>query len=755
MKQPNDLAGFSANIQKPESGGSAFLFRAGLAFVLFLGLVACLYIALGLSLSSGQIAILLVVGGLYGVISCGLPEKRRHVFALSIVLVPIYVIVASAWIIVGWNVVMNQIFAGLEIKLGRIFPQYDVDVLLTEQSVYATIFLVVPVALCGIAAGRAAFGKPLFLIVLWLAFLAAAVRGLYKLDIWTVVLLLGTSIGLSVRTLLRNDDGQRSSTTLPIVVFVLVAFLLACLPAFLTNQGTVDQGDERRRLAERQVHELRYEQHAQLLPEGDFTQIDDYIPDTENIVLDVRLSKPAGLYLRGFVGERYLKNAWTHLPPEQKAKSVTEFSWLHSRDFYGQNQLSLVSDTLNSSGQEISVDIENKTGSAAFRYAPYELATGEPDPQQIADADLPSTGLRGERAYSYALSSATVAEYEQLRADITHAWQQGKSSAKTYLENEAVYRQFVYDNYLDVPAEPDSLIDSLWGSRQVDKNSVSFIEAKTLVSDLLTQELSYSETPEKFRDGDFLTFLLTESRGGYSVHYATAATLLFRSLGIPARYVEGYYLAEEDAAVAIGEGRSVEVDESSAHAWVEIYRDGVGFVPYEIESTDPFQSSTSTQTQDAEEEPEKPLSALLNLRNFLWVVFVAVMIAALIFSLLALRRLWILTRRRQAMANASPNRRTELATAYAVDVLRHGGIDYRNGSLTQLSEGIAEKFGTENSREFLNVVHIQQTALFSGTDVGEQQGNVAPAYARELAAALRRQSTVLERFRMRYLHCIF
>ena len=51
--------------------------------------------------------------------------------------------------------------------------------------------------------------------------------------------------------------------------------------------------------------------------------------------------------------------------------------------------------------------------------------------------------------------------------------------------------------------------------------------------------------------------------------------LLLRTVGIPARYVSGF------AAVVPPSGR-VDVPDSSAHAWVEIYLDGYGWYPVEV-----------------------------------------------------------------------------------------------------------------------------------------------------------------------------
>lgn len=81
--------------------------------------------------------------------------------------------------------------------------------------------------------------------------------------------------------------------------------------------------------------------------------------------------------------------------------------------------------------------------------------------------------------------------------------------------------------------------------------------------------------------GDFLQYTLERSGHGYSVHYATAAVLMLRYMGVPARYVEGYYLSAEDAA-RYKAGEAITLTEENAHAWAEYYVSGVGFVPFEV-----------------------------------------------------------------------------------------------------------------------------------------------------------------------------
>ena len=101
---------------------------------------------------------------------------------------------------------------------------------------------------------------------------------------------------------------------------------------------------------------------------------------------------------------------------------------------------------------------------------------------------------------------------------------------------------------------------------------------------------------------DFVNYFLSENKRGYCAHFASAATLIFRYLGIPARYVEGYAIDPSDIA---GRGEllsdkeysqyydgfsplqtdavvSVEATDANAHAWVEVYDGEVGWIVAEV-----------------------------------------------------------------------------------------------------------------------------------------------------------------------------
>lgn len=110
--------------------------------------------------------------------------------------------------------------------------------------------------------------------------------------------------------------------------------------------------------------------------------------------------------------------------------------------------------------------------------------------------------------------------------------------------------------------------------------------------DLKTQAMPSEET-------DFVRWFVEQGETGYCVHFASAATVLLRSAGYPARYVSGY-LAEAKA------GKTVTVTARDAHAWAEYY-DGARGIWVVLEATPASAGSEEeTHPQEPEIRPVKP-----------------------------------------------------------------------------------------------------------------------------------------------------
>lgn len=112
---------------------------------------------------------------------------------------------------------------------------------------------------------------------------------------------------------------------------------------------------------------------------------------------------------------------------------------------------------------------------------------------------------------------------------------------------------------------------------------------------------------------DFAQWFLESSDKGYCVHYATAATVLLKAAGIPARYVTGYL-------ATVSEGETTVVLAENAHAWTEYWLPGFGWVMLEAtppaepeETTEPTPATTPEETPTApEKQPETTRPAQQN-----------------------------------------------------------------------------------------------------------------------------------------------
>lgn len=104
----------------------------------------------------------------------------------------------------------------------------------------------------------------------------------------------------------------------------------------------------------------------------------------------------------------------------------------------------------------------------------------------------------------------------------------------------------------------------------------SVLDVVETIRNYVRESAEYDLNTESMPSGerDFAMWFLEDSETGYCVHFATAATVLLRAAGIPARYVEGYLVEAQN-------GKSVRVTSALAHAWVEYYLPDVGWVVLE------------------------------------------------------------------------------------------------------------------------------------------------------------------------------
>ena len=140
---------------------------------------------------------------------------------------------------------------------------------------------------------------------------------------------------------------------------------------------------------------------------------------------------------------------------------------------------------------------------------------------------------------------------------------------------------------LGLPARLDPRIRLLAGTLATDAGSDRARLDNTV--EWLHTHLTYSLEIGEFQTTDPLAEFLFDKKRGYCEYFASAAAVLLRLQGIPTRYVKGFGVGPHNF-VAGGYGVSDHylVRESDAHAWVEAYIEGAGWVEADPTPPDGF-----------------------------------------------------------------------------------------------------------------------------------------------------------------------
>lgn len=94
---------------------------------------------------------------------------------------------------------------------------------------------------------------------------------------------------------------------------------------------------------------------------------------------------------------------------------------------------------------------------------------------------------------------------------------------------------------------------------------------------------AYTRTPGRTpQNTDVVEYFLFDHQRGYCVHFASAAVLMYRMYGIPARYATGYAIPDENFILQEDGTWKAYVTDEYAHAWPEIFLPDYGWTPVEV-----------------------------------------------------------------------------------------------------------------------------------------------------------------------------
>lgn len=287
------------------------------------------------------------------------------------------------------------------------------------------------------------------------------------------------------------------------------------------------------------------------------------------------------IYLRGFIGDTYEGTYWHRLDEAEFQKSFPS----EDAPYRIQNILYRYIDT-QAGGAESEITVQRLHPAGEYGYVPYGFETPN-------DANL-----KGDSYYSSAEKENTYRGYPNWGK-----WLGEGAAAQPESDLEAQYREYVADQYLKVPV--DGLERLKEYCARYDFSSVQ--QVIDFVVPEVKEGRTYSMDLEPVPDGeDFAEYFFFEQKKGYCIHYATTAALMFRLMGVPARYATGYVISA-DAFEQTGDVWTADVPDSQAHAWVEVYRSGKGWIPLEV--TPGYGTAINGMNAGDEQEAENPVQA--------------------------------------------------------------------------------------------------------------------------------------------------
>lgn len=746
MKQKN-LTGLRAGVYQESSNQKSALFDLLASILIFLALAAIGYTVSGFS------AMLWLLGA--GILTCIAAAVIRHfrktklLFPILLAALLLVVLFARNPMLNGFSAAWNTLRDLWAAEKGILLPLAETDGTgLWLAGIVAGILL----ALLAVVLSHVPTLTAVLLAALSVA--AAFVQP-------GIILLAAAAIALLMLTWQKNKNAVSAAS------FLLVGVIVAGVAAISLQTGTMQALSEN---AKNALHYWRYEKAEEVLPEGDLSEPVVKTESTDTI-LSVTADAAQTLYLRGFVGDSYENGVWSALDAETAAEEKDLFYWLHQSGFYPQSQLATAA-RLMGNYQSGSVSVQNLAGCSLYRYEPCTVLPERAGltKNKIQPSTLETNGLRGERGYSY----ETVSDAQTILPELLDFLQNDTSDGvKSYLQIESAYREFVYSYALTVPAEFRAQLGAV-----LDSCCESHGPADSLTKEQAqTAALAFLESC--FDGSGDIALPLADTADGTTYQYATVAALALRYYGIPARYVEGY-------TVKTTENEPTSVDASAAGAWVEVYQDGIGWLPLALTpgledlSAEQTESGIKpvgagkegngdgprvTEGQELEQDNAEPdnsedntpdggqRTGLLHKPAF-WIILVAALLLLLLAAII-IRHEVILKKRNETFTQEDPSAAAACLFTDCAALLAAMDFKRGTGSMLELCGDMRERFGEESASRLRDMTMLNARALFSTKALTNEERTSMEQFHASVLDLLKTHTNWPRKLRLKWLDCLY
>ena len=526
------------------------------------------------------------------------------------------------------------------------------------------------------------------------------------------------------------------------------------------------------------------------------------------------------IYLKGYTGCVYTGNSWDDIPDEMYNKyfSSNTMHYFEANGVNINTALIQFLDFSNEELDEKyygDISIDNINANKEYLYVPYSFKRPG-DFEDLSkykfkkESSMYIEGGSAEYSFMYNPNFINLEKADIIKNKVKSIIDEKSSGSpdnlafKDYFSKIDKYNKFVQEAYTNLPEEGLSGIKSKYSGRYNENKDVKACVKEAI--DAVTADTTYDLAPGSLPKGkDFVEYFLYENKKGYCSHYASSAAVILRAMGVPTRYVEGYVIKEEDAKNAKDkfskelkldklqklnkeeamnqvpmtevtfdeinedgyiiypvtqtkncEFKTMDIKDSSAHAWIEVYIENVGWVPVDVtpgfgdnndvvnDTKTPEKNNTSATTSNKVETPKQEEVAPVNnpvedikantieitkTENSVMVqiikgILTLVIVIFLVIITIILRHKIITTKRKKSYLTSDNNKNISNAYKYLMDIFEYTGIENKdNLHIKEYVKFASEKSSLFNEEELEQIVNLFFKAEFSNHDITKEEVN--------------------------------
>jgi len=339
-----------------------------------------------------------------------------------------------------------------------------------------------------------------------------------------------------------------------------------------------------------------------------------------------------------------------------------------------------------------------------------------------------------------------------------------------FVDSEVLYGNFAREYYLGLPSDFPEEVRAL--ALEITAGCDTDYEKALAMEKYLAQTYTYTLNPSIPTDtrADFVYNFLFDQKEGYCTAYASAMVTMMRSLGVPARYAEGYLVDTSKKSRDEFGKEYIVVYDYNGHAWPEVYFRGIGWLPFEptvsynddvaeeapYVYTPPIRLPTPEGPMmplepEEEEDDELEEAEAASLPAAFWLVLALLLFGGGVYA----ANILVNSGRSKNFKTAKTNAAVLRMLSYLLVFLKYCGFVMHNEEgLKGFAARVAPNFVMLDPEGWGRIAAIMQKARYSAHEITEGERQEAFDFIEALRTECRKKLKFRLRFKLQFVHFV-